>query len=92
MARVGFEGPIRLEFDKITISLENARTAPYTPNLKKNEITKFIYSKFVYLSIYVTDSMCKMNRTSIVPKSVLRYELDKGQYIAFPLPNLVSQV
>ena len=34
-----------------------------------------------------------MNRTSSVPKSVLRYILDKGQYfdLETPLPNLVSQ-
>ena len=35
----------------------------------------------LFLSIHVTDSMCWMNRTSSVPKSVLHYELDKGKYL-----------
>ena len=44
--------------------------------------------------IYVTDSMFEVNRTSSVPKSVLRYELDKDSTSNWKLPltNLVPQI
>ena len=50
------------------------------------DIFMAFFSSFLHTGVYVKDSMFDLNRTSIVPKSVLRFELVKDSTSNRKLP------